>query len=121
MSESETTIETPEREGGCSPAHCSAPWSFVEHTWAESTVYDANDLAVCTFSIRYEATEETQEVLERRMDEQVRLVANAPALRDMVTEMVAAMKRYQMDVEDAPPFDHRDMMRRAESLLKQNA
>ncbi len=61
-------------------ATCSAPWSFVNHTWAESTVYDAHDRPVCSFSIREEATEETQEVLERRMDAHVRLVTAAPDL-----------------------------------------
>lgn len=30
MSKKETTIETPQREGGCSPATCSAGWNIGE-------------------------------------------------------------------------------------------
>jgi len=39
------------------------------------------------------------------------------AWRELMQEFVDAMVDYQMDVEESPPFKHRDMMDRARDLL----
>lgn len=44
-----------------------------------------------------------------------------PVIVAVVEEMVAAMKQYQMDVEDDPTRDHREMMSRAEEILKKTS
>lgn len=49
------------------------------------------------------------------------LLAQVAAMRVSITELVAAMRDYQMDVDDSPPGFHRAMMNRAEAALACNA
>ncbi len=46
-----------------------------------------------------------------------RLIQAAPELLASLRELLAAMEDYQMDVDDTPPFTHRQMMARAYAAL----
>jgi hypothetical protein len=52
--------------------HSPTPWHLVGHNWSDKSIYDADKKLICTSSIEGEATEETQEELERIQDEQIR-------------------------------------------------
>ena len=50
------------------------------------------------------------------IDEQQRKIGNLAA---SVEELLDAMRRYSMDVEDGAPYSHRLMIERAEKALKE--
>ena len=39
-------------------------------------------------------------------------------LKASLRELIQAMRRYEMDVDESPPYEHREMIRRAEELLQ---
>jgi len=73
------------------PAHTPGPWELFEHSWSDSSIYGGpkNEKLICKFSIYGEATEETQEHLEKEMDANARLIAAAPELLKWHQNIVA--------------------------------
>ncbi|EIQ01111.1 hypothetical protein OpiT1DRAFT_05679 [Opitutaceae bacterium TAV1] len=48
------------------------------------------------------------------------LLKERDTLIESVSEMVKAMELYEMEVEESPPYKHRQMMARARALLSPN-
>ena len=44
-------------------------------------------------------------------------ISRLACLREIVTELVAAMREYEMDVDEDPPYLHRQMMERASAVI----
>jgi len=65
-------------------------WVIVDHSWAETSIYDDSGDVVCTLSIRDEATEETQYELEVLMGKRARLIAAAPELLAALKELLSS-------------------------------
>ncbi len=68
-------------------------WKHVSHSWEESSVYtDQRDYPVCTAAINPDVDEDTQDVFEAEMDDNIKFIAAAknfisqhgPALRELV-------------------------------------
>ena len=51
-------------------------WTYVEHNWSDTSVY-VDDKYVFTMSIKDEATEETQEELEKEQSEMIKFIVAA--------------------------------------------
>ena len=63
-------------------AHTPGPWELFEHSWCDSSIYGGqkNSTKICALSIYNVATKQNQQVLEREMDANARLIAAAPEL-----------------------------------------
>ena len=44
--------------------------------------------------------------------------AEVEKLKRIVKELVTAMEQYEMDVDESPPYKHRELMRRAREVLE---
>lgn len=65
-------------------------------------------------SYAHGSVQSTMDSQRRTIEERDRRIAE---LRAVVMELVAAMHRYEMNVDDEPPFEHQAMMTRARQLL----
>ena len=104
--------------------HTPGPWD-IEY----GQLHPASEL--CGYTIRTEEFDVVSGHLAIRREEDAQLIASAPDLlaeRNRLTEdrrelieslgeLVSAMKRYEMDVDDTPPYRHKDMMHRARATL----
>lgn len=70
----------------------SARWRVVKHSWAETSLLDEGGSQVCLLSIRGEATEETQDDLERRTAKRAKMIAAAPDLAEALKELLDALR-----------------------------
>lgn len=61
-----------------------------------------------------------QSVLQISSDSSTRLKGEGVA-RSIIIELVAAMRRYEMNVDELPPFEHQQMIRRAEAFLSESS
>jgi hypothetical protein len=70
------------------PKDNPAPWTVHDHSWCDTSILDANRETVCSLSIKYDCTEETQEEWEANMAQRARLIAAAP---DMLAALELAL------------------------------
>lgn len=68
--------------------HTPGPWSYVEHNWSDTSIYGADNKWLAKLSIRDEATEYTQEKLEKEMGANARLIAVAPEMLEVLERIV---------------------------------
>lgn len=75
----------------------SLPLEVIKHSWAETSIVDASGNRIALLSIAYEATEETEEALEKQMDERAALIVTAvnshAALVEALSGLLANYKR----------------------------
>jgi hypothetical protein len=55
-------------------------WKKCEHSWSDTSIYDEDGRQVCTKSIRDEATETTQDELDKQVQKDFDLISAAPDL-----------------------------------------
>lgn len=60
-------------------SHTSGPWSYCEHSWAETGIY-ADGRRIALLNIEPYATEETQEVLEEEASDNAKLITSSPQM-----------------------------------------
>ena len=76
-------------------------WEICEHSWSDRSII-ANDKTVCTNSIYYDATEETQEELENEADANFALIA---ASKDMLSALESVLR---LESIIAYPYDTKE-------------
>lgn len=77
-----------------SAKHTPGPWTHKGNSWQYTTVYDANNRAVCLLDLEdWGVTEDNQADLERQQEEVARLIAAAP-------ELLIALSGLLDDIED---------------------
>ncbi len=73
--------------------------------------------SACEQMMRERFDQDRSEMMERLRSALTALRAEVDRLRAHVEELIAAMGRYEMDVDEEPPFKHRDMIARAQATL----
>ena len=62
-------------------------WELVEHSWSDTSI-TCGDKTICTNSIYYEATEETQEELENEVSANFKLMLASKDLLDFAIDFI---------------------------------
>jgi hypothetical protein len=87
------------------------PWRIVEHSWEESSVYDAETDTICNIKIDWDVTEETQAHYEQIVADKARAIAALPDLIEAAEDACLAL-------EWAEPEPKPKLQRLRSALLK---
>ena len=76
--------------------HSPTPWHKAEHSWEQTSIYDADNKFVATLTISDECDEDSQEEYESIMDSNAALIVEAvnthAAHKEAVRELVEALQ-----------------------------
>lgn len=95
--------------------HTPGPWEQGDPSRGESDL-----MVYCDDALGTRIADCTNEMTVHSLDEKranARLIAAAPALLATAVALVAAMRRYEVEVEGDAPFQHVEMMRHADAAI----
>jgi hypothetical protein len=99
----QTHAEVLARFNAIAKAATPAPWYVAEHSWAESSIYSKDNL-IASLSIRDEATEETQDILEKEMDANAKLLAAPHEILALANHQAAVIEAMRKALDWAEPY-----------------
>ena len=95
--------------------HTKGPWKAIEKSYYTPTF--AFDLVAKEHFANLYFIDSKGSRQEPENKAKARMIEAAPQLYEELKELVAAMHQYGMDVDEDPPYKHREMMQRAEETL----
>ena len=73
-------------------SEANIPWSLVANSWQYTTIYDADEAVMCRLDLEdWDATEETQDDLEKHQASIARQIVRAVNAHDALVEALEAM------------------------------
>jgi hypothetical protein len=81
--------------------HSPAPWSTIEHSWSDTSIFDKDNNVVCSLSVEGECDENNQEQFEQLMAANAKLISKAPKMLEFLKGIVnASPKIWEMEKDD---------------------
>ncbi|MEX5853567.1 hypothetical protein AB6H27_13735 [Providencia huaxiensis] len=84
--------------------HSPAPWHLRDGVNEGSLLLDDNYNVIASLSTEIKG-------------EDVNLIEAAPELLESLRELVSAMERYEIDVDESAPVEHKKMMKKAKAAI----
>ncbi|MEY1000276.1 hypothetical protein AB7263_18930 [Providencia rettgeri] len=85
-----------------------SPWNYDGNVRG-AVEGSIDDLIASVYPMHYENAEE--------MKANAHLIAAAPDLLESLRELVSAMERYEIDVGESAPVEHKKMMKKAKAAI----